>query len=101
MDARRTFCAMLFWVTTSVVVLGDVSVESQTDRRIGQLLDRVLPTLERTVGLVDRHASLPEKSINPFDVDQRSNQSDIDDLLDKAIEVLAVSEVTQLRDQIR
>lgn len=101
---KRGMTAQRILMTALLCLSGCIpaaAVDAQLERRVGQLLDRVMPTLERTVGLIDRHDSLPKKSINPFDVDQRSNQSDIDDLLDKAIEVLAVSEITEIRDEMR
>ena len=78
-----------------------VAAKSELDQEIGQLLEKVLPTLESTVVLVDRHDTLPEGTFNPFDHDQVSNQSSIDDLLDKAIDALEVAKVTEYRNEIR
>lgn len=80
---------------------GELPNRESSQQSIGQLLDRVVPTLEKTVALIERHRSLPKASINPFDVDQRSNQADIDELLEKAIGVLEISHATEIRDRLR
>lgn len=73
----------------------------QVQQRIGKLFQRVLPTLDKTRTLIDRHAKLPEKSRLPFRTDQQSNADQIDKLLDNAIEMLGMSEVSDYRQQIR
>jgi len=91
-----TFCSL-----TSAAPQATSAEQLEQDQETGQLLEKVLPTLESTVELVDRHDVLPEKTINPFDHDQASNQSSIDKLLDDAIEALEVAKVTEYRNQIR
>jgi len=74
---------------------------SEPARRIGQLLENVMPTLEQARQLVDQHADLPDDSSIPFRTDKRSNSAAINELLDQAIETLAVSEVSDYRLRIR
>ena len=85
--------------TESTVVDGLAS--ERVARRIGKLFRNVLPTLESTLQLVDRHDELPADSRVPFKPDQKSNSVEINKLLDEAIEMLGVSEVSDYRDQIR
>ena len=85
-----TFCSL-----TSAAPQATSAEQLEQDQETGQLLEKVLPTLESSVELVDRHDELPEKTINPFDHDQASNQSSIDKLLDDAIEALEVAKVTE------
>ncbi len=96
----------LFWVVAftglaAAAPQATPAEQLEKDQETGQLLEKVLPTLESTVELVDRHDELPTKTINPFDHDQASNQSSIDGLLDEAIEALEVAKVTEHRNRIR
>lgn len=75
--------------------------QNELRQRLGQLFESVLPTLEETRELVDRHSSLPDSSRIPFRLDKQSNSIEINELLDQAIEALAVSEVSDYRQQIR
>lgn len=70
-------------------------------KRIGQLFESVLPTLNEARELVDIHAELPDSSIIPFKANKESNSAAINELLDEAIEVLSVSEVSDYRQRIR
>lgn len=79
----------------------DVPRITSTDDRIGKLFANVLPKLDEARQLVDRHDELPDKSRIPFTDDKRSNLSDLNELLDQAIDVLGVSEVTDYRQRIR
>jgi hypothetical protein len=82
-----------------------VAVESSNadrfGKRIGQLFESVLPTLDQARELVDRHAGLPDYSRVPFKPDKQSNSAQINELLDEAIEILGVSEVSDYRQRIR
>ena len=60
-----------------------------------------IPILDQARELVDRHASLPDSSRVPFVPDKQSNSAEINELLDQAIEVLSVSEVSDYRQRIR
>lgn len=70
-------------------------------KRVGELFENVLPTLDSARELVDRHSSLPSSSIIPFKEDQQSNSAAINELLDDAIQILSDSEVSDYRQQIR
>jgi hypothetical protein len=77
---------------------------SNADRfhqRFGELFESVLPILDSARELVDRHASLPDNSRIPFTSDKQSNSAEINELLDQAIEVLGISEVSDYRQRIR
>jgi hypothetical protein len=73
-------------------------LEPEAEDHFARVWDGVLPTLEETLALEERHASLPESSW--FGEDQASNQAAIDDLLDQAVELLSTSDVQQYRDRI-
>lgn len=80
------------------------SLVGRTERlqqRIGQLFENVLPTLDETRELVDLHSELPDSSRIPFKTDKESNSAAINELLDEAIVVLSVSEVSDYRQRIR
>ena len=66
-----------------------------------KLFESVLPTLDKARRLVDRHDELPEKTRLPFKADQASNNEALNQLLDEAIEMLGISEVSDYRQQIR
>jgi hypothetical protein len=70
-------------------------------QRFGELFANLLPILDETRDLVDRHASLPDSTRVPFKPDKQSNSAAINELLDEAIEVLSLSEVSDFRQQIR
>ena len=70
-------------------------------QRIGVLFENVLPTLDQTRELVDRHAGLPDDSRIPFKTDKKSNSAEINELLDQAIDILSSSTASDFRKQIR
>jgi hypothetical protein len=89
-------------VGSSTVAVVDAGTRvNRFRRRIGDLFESVLPVLDETRELVDRHADLPDDSRIPFKADKRSNSVEINELLDQAIEVLRVSEVSDYRQRIR
>lgn len=65
----------------------------------GTVWKEVLPTLEETLALQERHESLPEDRW--FGTDQRSNREAIDALLDEAVDILSTSGMSRHRDRIR
>ena len=64
-----------------------------------QLWEGVLPTLEETLSLEERQATLPESRW--FGEDQSSNQAEIDQLLDQAVALLSISSTQDHRQRIR
>lgn len=78
----------------------EASIADRFQQRIGELFEMVLPTLDQARELVDRHASLPDSSRVPFKPDKQSNSAQINDLLDEAIVILGVSEVSDYRQRI-
>ena len=82
-------------------VIDQPSRESSLKQRIGRLFANVYSTVNETRELVDRHESLPDRSYNPFRTDKQSNRAEMNELLDEAIEMLQVSEVSECRQQIR
>jgi len=60
--------------------------EEHINSEFARLWEGILPTLEETLALEDRHKVLPESSW--LGGDQRSNQARIDDLLDEAVSIL-------------
>jgi len=83
------------------VASDEVPRSEQIKERIGELFEEVLPILDQARELVDRHADLPDKSRVPFTDDKQSNSAEINELLDEAILVLGISEVSDYREQIR
>ncbi|MDG2220280.1 MAG: hypothetical protein P8L85_02810 [Rubripirellula sp.] len=86
-----------------VGITGEVTVVSVVSReeRLGDLFESVLPILDDARELVDQHAELPDSSRIPFTTDKQSNTAAINQLLDQAIDVLEISEVSDYRQQIR
>ena len=82
---------------------GEAAVISVVSReeRLGELFESVLPILDSARELVDQHANLPDSSRIPFTVDKQSNTAAINQLLDQAIDVLEISEVSDYRQRIR
>jgi len=64
----------------------------------GRVWGQVLPTLEETLALEERHQELPESTW--FGEDQESNREAIDELLDEAVSILSTSNVQHYRDRI-
>jgi len=64
-----------------------------------RLWDGVLPTLEETLALQERQATLPRERW--FGDDQASNQAEIDQLLDQAVAILSTSNTQDHRQRIR
>lgn len=65
----------------------------------GTVWKEVLPTLEETLALTERHETLPEDRW--FGADRESNRGAIDALLDEAVAILSNSGVSHHRDRIR
>lgn len=84
-----------------IAVATETSNVDRFQQRFGELFESVLPTLDQARELVDRHASLPDISRVPFKTDKQSNSAEINELLDQAIEVLGISEVSDYRQRIR
>ena len=80
---------------------GETDGAARVQQRIGNLFASVLPTLDQARELVDRHADLPDNSLVPFKPDKQSNSAEINELLDQAIEMLGISEVSDYRQLIR
>jgi uncharacterized small protein (DUF1192 family) len=95
---------MKFAIRISLVVAAMIivtPVSAQTKQDVGKLLKSVEPTLKQTMSLVDIHSELPEDSRIPLRLDKQSNNAEMNKLLDKAIEVLEVSSVSDLRDRVK
>lgn len=91
-------------VETEPAPIASSSTESSKERikqRIGEVFEQVLPILDQARELVDQHAGLPDKSRVPFTDDKQSNSAAINELLDEAIVVLGVSDVSDYRERIR
>jgi len=74
-------------------------LSSDEPDRFTRMWEEVLPTLEETLALEERHDSLPRSAW--FGEDQASNRAAIDKLLDQAVAVLSTSDVQQYRERIR
>lgn len=72
---------------------------SEPDAFQRQVLREIFDPLEEAAERYDRHDELDKRSL--FGADQKSNQKAIDALLDEAIEILGLSEVGSVREQIR
>lgn len=69
------------------------------DRDFARVWGSVVPTLDSTLVLEERHGELPEKTW--FGTDQRSNREEINALLDRAVEILSTSPIQNYRERIR
>ncbi|EGV30002.1 hypothetical protein ThidrDRAFT_2923 [Thiorhodococcus drewsii AZ1] len=65
----------------------------------GHVWEAAVPRLEDALELEQRQAQLPESAW--IGADQRSNQTEIDALLDEAVEILSVSPALRYRDRIQ
>jgi len=65
----------------------------------GDVWNRILPKLGETLVLEDRREQLPPRAW--FSADQRSNQAEINALLDEAVAILAVSPAQDVRGRVR
>ena len=88
-------------VPSSVTTMTGDPNQNRFRQRIGVLFESVLPTLDQTRELVDRHAGLPDDSRIPFKTDKKSNSAEINELLDQAIDILSSSTASDFRKQIR
>ncbi len=68
-------------------------------QNFGQIWERSLPKLEGALALQERQATLPQSAW--FGEDQASNRQAINQLLDQAVAVLAVSPTLRQRDRIQ
>lgn len=74
-------------------------LEPDPQANFARLWDGVLPTLEETLALQERQATLPKSRW--FGDDQASNQVEIDQLLDQAVAILSTSSTQDHRQRIR
>jgi hypothetical protein len=72
--------------------------EGEADR-FGHLWDQVVPKLRETLVLQERQAELPAHAW--IGADKESNQADINELLDQAVDLLSTSEARDYRGRIR
>ncbi len=72
---------------------------SKSNTGFARMWDEIVPRLDQTLTLADRHDSLPKSSW--FGDDRDSNQQAIDDLLDEAAAILAKDPSHRYRDRIR
>lgn len=97
----RTFTAFIALFFGLPLACGAESVgDSGPGPGAGAVFEEVLPTLDETVELIDKHGDLPSRTFL-FGEDKRSNRRKINDLLDEAVEALGVSGLSERRDQIR
>lgn len=69
------------------------------DKDFGQVWDAAIPKLDGALTLEGRQSELPESAW--FGDDQASNRAEIDQLLDQAVDILAVSPTQHHRDRIQ
>jgi hypothetical protein len=69
------------------------------EQGFGSVWEGVLPKLNQTLVLEERHDSLPDSAW--FGADKVSNQAEIDTLLDDAVDILSTSPVQRFRGRIR
>jgi uncharacterized small protein (DUF1192 family) len=69
------------------------------DRDFAHVWETVVPKLDSALVLEERQEALPKKAW--IGTDQRSNRSEINALLDEAVQILSVSPVQDYRERIR
>jgi hypothetical protein len=97
---RRLFTLCAF----AAALLLSAPLPRQTDAAelpepVAGIWNSLYETMERTIGLRDRHETLPESSW--FGADRTSNEKKIDELLDRAMELLLTSGVNEQRLKMR
>lgn len=98
-SALRHALALLLAITLPVAAQ-DAPDEKPQPPINGQMFQKLVPTLDKALDLVDRHESLPDKTLL-FGEDKRSNTAKIQVLLDEAIDALQIAKASDLRNQIR
>src|ERR1041385_741219 len=100
MTSRSIPLAML--CVGAVLTSGATAAESGKggEESVGPLFEKVTPTLEQTLKLLDKQETLPKRTYL-IGEDQRSNRRKIDRMLEEAIQMLGVSGLVEDRKQIR
>lgn len=72
---------------------------AELPKPVAAVWNKLYETMERTIDLKDRHESLPDSAW--IGADKTSNAKKIDELLDRAMELLLTSEVNEARIEMR
>ena len=72
---------------------------AELPKPVAEVWNKLYETMERTIDLKDRHESLPDSAW--IGADKTSNAKKIDELLDRAMELLLTSEVNEARIEMR
>ena len=72
---------------------------AELPKPVAAVWNKLYETMERTIDLKDRHESLPDSAW--IGQDKTSNAKKIDELLDRAMELLLTSEVNEARIEMR
>jgi hypothetical protein len=99
MDRISAYILALILLLAGICYAQDAA-PAAVDPLTGKLFEQVQPKLGEALDLYDRHQDLPDKTWI-FGPDKKSNLSEINRLLDEAVEVLGISDVSAHRQKIR
>ena len=72
---------------------------AELPKPVAEVWNKLYETMERTIDLKDRHDALPDSAW--IGADKTSNAKKIDELLDRAMELLLTSDVNEARIEMR
>ena len=82
-------------LASGIFFTGPAAAESITDH-----WDKLHATLDDTLTMLDEKQGLPENTWNPFKEDRQSLDKKINALLDEAVEILNISDLSGIKEQI-
>ncbi len=85
----------------AILILAGLNVTPARGQEVIEQWDRLHSELEKALELINTQRKAPDSSWIPFKTDKASIEDDIEGLLDEAISVLNVSDLSRIKGQIR
>jgi hypothetical protein len=93
---KKTLLALL---TVTLLAAAPAAAESSSNGPIDDW-NKLRRKLNRMIDVVDREEDVPKNAWLPFKEDRKSLQKDIGQLVDDAVEILSVSDLTEIKKEI-
>ena len=100
MDIHRRIKAITA-AAVAILILAGLNVAPARGQEVIEQWDRLHSELEKALELINEQRKAPDSSWIPFKTDKASIEDDIEGLLDEAISVLNVSDLSRIKAQIR
>lgn len=100
MDIHRRIKAVTA-AAVAILILAGLNVAPARGQEVIEQWDRLHSELEKALELINEQLNAPDSSWIPFKTDKASIEDDIEALLDEAISVLNVSDLSRIKGQIR